>query len=748
MNLHCYNHRNTYTVITDIMSDAGSNSPSKQGAAAPRLAEEPKLPLPDWDFGLERNVDDGSREERPFNHLLQGLGRNLTSTPTDPFGYITTRRPPHMGCMDPLPMDLTAPYAGHFQPGISMSAELERRQLEESRDKMLVGQIVDIVDHHINSQISTLKKEICSTVEADVARNINASMERTIRSHLEPLSEELKNMTQILASTRVSPSKPQQQGTGLTKNSQPTSQNVQQGPSLNIPQDVRPRDVERFSPERPRPQHRPPLPCQDIRYSGSRNGNCASNSPPSYGALHAEETGGYHQAAEVGQPDFGSYPNHPAFQQLNSIPPQMPFQMSGSGFPQGFTHAYPGNPMYPHPYPYPQAVGYGYTPGGWTGGYPYYNVSQIPFPQMGNWGNQFGTPNHATPLVFNNTNNPQNPQGANNTINPPNPQALNNNYAPERRTETTTETRNNNQQGRDRQPELPRYLPKMPTFDGKSPTWSSFLNMFEMRATHMRLSEQDKLEKIILCLTGKAIDFYMKLRDQGKCRTFENFKAQMETRFDLKDDAAILQSKFNTMKQYVDEKNADWSERVMTVGYEAFKGLTPDFIEGQLVRRYCSGSQDKEAAEYVLNTKPPTFEEAQRRMKQYRENRITIHGHTSKKVRLLSTDKESPERSRSPYRSRRDRSPRRSSPATTMNSSHDELLKKIDEVIEKKLEQRRKRSKSPKREKACFVCRSKEHLAPDCPDKVEGACYICKETSHRYQDCPKYESENSNRSTQ
>ena len=116
-------------------------------------------------------MGNGSRNESPFKHLLQGLGRNLTSTPNDPFGYVTTRRPYHMGCMDPLPMDLTAPYSGNFQPGISMSAELERRQLEESRDKMLVGQIMDIVDHHINSKISTLhqtlKKEKCSIVEAD-----------------------------------------------------------------------------------------------------------------------------------------------------------------------------------------------------------------------------------------------------------------------------------------------------------------------------------------------------------------------------------------------------------------------------------------------------------------------------------------------------------------------------------------------------------------------------------------------------
>ena len=140
-----------------------------------------------------------------------------------------------------------------------------------------------------------------------------------------------------------------------------------------------------------------------------------------------------------------------------------------------------------------------------------------------------------------------------------------------------------------------------------------------MRATHMRLSEQDKLDKIILYLTGKVIVFYMKLRDQGKCRTFEDLKAQLETRFDMKYDAAILQSKFNTMKKYFDEKNADWSERVMTVGYKAFNALTPELIEGQLVCCYCSGCTDTGATEYVLNTKPSTFRGAERKMKQYPE---------------------------------------------------------------------------------------------------------------------------------
>ena len=403
--------------------------------------------------------------------------------------------------------------------------------------------------------------------------------------------------------------------------------------------------------------------------------------------------------------------------------------MQGNGFPYGYGSPARDQQGYPHGY------GYGFPQQGWMGNQPRYNTSLMHPPQMVNWGHQFG----ATPMMQG----PRSSQsgGAEMVINPKNTRTETD-AREGRMPETPTFGRTN------RQHELPGYLPKMPTFDGKSPSWTSFVNMFEMRARHLNLTDNQQLEKIILCLTGKAVDFYIKMREQGKCTTFGDFKVQMGTRFDLKDDASTLQSKFNSMRQYADEKEEDWSERVMTIGYDAFKGLTQDFIEGQIVRRYCSGSQDKEAAEHVLNLGPTTFEEAQRKMKQYRENRITIHGHSSRKVRTLSTEKDGQERNRSPYRSRRDRSPRRLSPAIYSNSSHDELLRKIEEVIELKLGRRRNRSPSPRNsERACFVCKSKDHLAPECPDKVDGACYICKETGHRYLECPDYKSENYNRSS-
>ena len=165
----------------------------------------------------------------------------------------------------------------------------------------------------------------------------------------------------------------------------PTSQTVQQQPSLITPQDMRPRDVERFFLERLRPQQRPPIPCQDVRHSVNRNGKLRKQFSTVISCFACSRN--RRLSSSCRGKTAGGYPNHPALQQLNNIPPQTLFPMSGNGFPQRFTHAFPGNPMYPQPYPYPKAVGYSYTSGGWAGGYPYYNVSQMQFPQMGNWGN-------------------------------------------------------------------------------------------------------------------------------------------------------------------------------------------------------------------------------------------------------------------------------------------------------------------------------------------------------------------------
>ena len=196
----------------------------------------------------------------------------------------------------------------------------------------------------------------------------------------------------------------------------------------------------------------------------------------------------------------------------------------------------------------------------------------------------------------------------------------------------------------------------------------------------------------------------------------------------------------------------------MTKAYEAFHGLDATFIENQYVYRFCTGSLDKEAAQFTLNSSPTTLEEAQQKMKRFQENSLSVFG-SSKRVRYVKEDgRNSRDSSRSPsrYRGRNNRS-RSRSPKPRFNSSNSDaidvnwLASKLSELF--KNESVPKRGKSPERKTYCFICNSPDHIAPDCPDKRDGACYFCDSLQHKYKDCSQYEermkkmnSENSNRS--
>ena len=197
-------------------------------------------------------------------------------------------------------------------------------------------------------------------------------------------------------------------------------------------------------------------------------------------------------------------------------------------------------------------------------------------------------------------------------------------------------------------------MPKLPVYDGVSSTWDSFRNMFEMRANALGWNEQSRFQNMCLCLTGKAVDYYVKIRDQGKCRTYRDFQQQMDLRFNRREDPATIRLQFSHLKQGVDEPLEDWGERVMTKANEAFHGIDPAFIEQEMIMRFCSGSTDKEAAQFVMNCSPTSLEDAMKRFKRYKENSLTIYG-GSRRVRAIQ---------KSNYRSR--------SPSPSRNNTHNQ----------------------------------------------------------------------------
>ena len=288
-------------------------------------------------------------------------------------------------------------------------------------------------------------------------------------------------------------------------------------------------------------------------------------------------------------------------------------------------------------------------------------------------------------------------------------------------------------------------MPKLPVFDAVSTSWESFKNMFDMRADSLMWAAEERFENMCLCLTGKAVDYYVKVRDQGKCRTYQDFIRQMDLRFSRREDPATIRLQFNHLKQLVDEPLEDWTERVMTKANEAFRGIDAAFIEQEMIMRFCSGSNDKEAAQFVMNSSPTSLEDALRRFKRYRENSLTIYG-GSKRVRTMQKSQfrsASPSPSNRNNRPNRPQSPKspqfqpRKEDATKGTDNKDDILTELVQQLVQQMKFRkspRSPMTSPRRNGACFICQSVDHFAADCPKR--GTCFICSSKDHYAVDCP------------
>ena len=299
-------------------------------------------------------------------------------------------------------------------------------------------------------------------------------------------------------------------------------------------------------------------------------------------------------------------------------------------------------------------------------------------------------------------------------------------------------------------------LPKLPNYNGQTP-WSSFINTFEIHSESRNWCPEERLYYMRLCLTGKAMDYLVTMRNQGKCNSYEELVRIMSLRFDRRDDATTKRAQFNNLSQNLDETLEEWSERVMTHAYEAFIGVNPAFIEEEIVRRFCSGTVDKEAAQFVLNSGARTLEQAQSMMKRYRENSITIYG--QKKIRKVKTRSESSDnastsseegKSKETSAKKKEEKSAESSSSTVLNITEEKLQALLSSAVEKALNASfssgRSRSRSPKRQ--CYICHDPDHYAPDCPKRNRNRspspvrrCYNCGDTNHLIRDCPKEKEE-------
>ena len=178
-------------------------------------------------------------------------------------------------------------------------------------------------------------------------------------------------------------------------------------------------------------------------------------------------------------------------------------------------------------------------------------------------------------------------------------------------------------------------LPKLSKYDGTG-QWKSFYLQFDTYARIRNLTDQEKLEELIILLKDRAIDF-LSCQPNHIRYNFQLAIAKLEQRFGKKDLPETLRVQFSHLKQTIDEPVEEWAERVQRLALEAFVDLPEHFMNAEIVRKFCQGCCDRETAQFASDRNPRSIEEALQIVKAHVENSRAIYGST-KSVRQMGIE--------------------------------------------------------------------------------------------------------------
>ena len=182
--------------------------------------------------------------------------------------------------------------------------------------------------------------------------------------------------------------------------------------------------------------------------------------------------------------------------------------------------------------------------------------------------------------------------------------------------------------------------PKLQIFSG-DPTkgrWSSFIMQFERIAIRHGWSEAKKLDRLLSCLTEKALEFAFKCKMNN---SFQELKNQLKLRFDLSDEPVAARQKLNTLKQEPDETLESFMQQVLNVATDGYGDFETTVLQQMAVEAFLRGCRNKESASLVLISTPKTIQEACQRLKTIVANKKALEGpKVSFQERLFSAQEE------------------------------------------------------------------------------------------------------------
>ena len=306
-------------------------------------------------------------------------------------------------------------------------------------------------------------------------------------------------------------------------------------------------------------------------------------------------------------------------------------------------------------------------------------------------------------------------------------------------------TRKHKERRRPRSPPAP----KLPTFTGATGTWQSFSFQFKEIASMHQWSKRTRLERLMSCLSDKAVKFVERLKKDDRREYGPLFKA-LSKRFGKCDPPSTLRKQITTAVQGSDESLEEWADRIWALTLDGFPEATDTLVEKLAVEYFFKGCHDNQAALAVSGGrhKIRTVQKAVKAMKKYvctsqqlLGSKASTYSHRQRQVTFQDTH------------TKVGSTPTITSDAikeivrSALSDATAKMMSTMEQNILDKLTMRNKsppRNRSPSPTITCFKCRKPGHYARECPlisppsSPRQTRCFKCQEYGHIQRDCPKH----------
>ena len=152
-------------------------------------------------------------------------------------------------------------------------------------------------------------------------------------------------------------------------------------------------------------------------------------------------------------------------------------------------------------------------------------------------------------------------------------------------------------------------LPKPQVFSGKKGEWNGFIFQFRKTARYFGWSQQEKGDRLLASLRGKAVDFIMSKPKEVQ-DDYQALKDVLEVRFGKLEHPTSARRQLSYLRQEEGESLEDYADKVLTKVLEAYPGIDEEMEQDLAKEAFLRGCNHRSAAYAAAEKDPVTLQEA------------------------------------------------------------------------------------------------------------------------------------------